>query len=349
MRAIKKIMILVLIVIPRFAFTQDKLSNAEKDSVIVKIKELIIENYVFVNEITNVNHSIDSLFKTEKYNKITNYKEFAQTLTDDLRGITKDLHFRVNYNPDFIKMILSEPEDDEEEDTNWEKEQGLKENFGFSKIEILDGNIGYFKFNFFYPFEMVKPTIDATMGFIAHTDAIIIDLTDNQGGYGTTDNYIGSFFLGEKPIQWTVSFDRPSNKKTSDSTFSNIGAQRMIDKPLYILTSKNTVSNAEKFAYCLQKLDRAKIVGTKSAGAANGSDFLVINRNFGIQIPVVKIIIPTTNSNWEGIGVQPDIESTKERALKVAYLEALNMLIKKTDDSEQIKKYEEIKTKINNR
>lgn len=349
MRTIKKLLILILIFSPRLSYSQAKLSTTEKEKVITKIKELIVDNYIFINDTEHVNSALDSLYQTGKYDKVKENGDFAQILTNDLRGITKDLHFRVNYNPDFIKMILSEPESDEEEDLNWEREQGLKENFGFSKIEILDGNIGYIKFNFFYPFEMVKPTIDAAMGFVANTDALIIDLMDNQGGYGPTDNYLGSYFFDNKLIHWASSYDRPMNKRTSDSTFSEVGGKRMIDIPVTLLISKNTVSNAEKFAYCLQNLDRVKVIGNTSAGAANGSDFFVINENFGIQIPVVTITIPTTNSNWEGIGVQPDIEVKKEEALGVAYLEILNTLIEDSNDSEQIKKYNTIKTKLNNR
>lgn len=349
MRTIKKILILSLILAPRLAFSQDKLSTTEKETVIIKIKELISDNYIFIKEIERVNRFLDSLYQTGKYDKIAEFGDFAETLTNDLRGTTKDLHFRVNYNPDFIKMILSEPESDEEEDLNWEREQGLKENFGFSKIEILEGNIGYLKFNFFYPLKMVKPTIDAAMGFVANTDALIIDLMDNQGGYGPTDNYLGSYFFDNKLIHWASSYDRPMNKRTSDSTFSEIGGKRMIDMPITLLISKNTVSNAEKFAYCLQNLHRVKVIGNASAGAANGSDFLVINENFGIQIPVVTITIPTTNTNWEGTGVQPDIEVKKEEALRIAYLDIINTMIEDSDDSEQIKKYNDIKTKLNNR
>lgn len=349
MRTIKKVLILTLIILPGLAFSQNKLSTTEKETVITKIKELIRDNYIFINDIEHVNSSLDSLYQTGKYDKVKEFGDFAQTLTNDLRGITKDLHFRVNYNPDFIKTILSEPESNEEDDLNWEKEQGLKENFGFSKIEILDGNIGYIKYNFFYPFEMVKPTIDAAMGFVNNTDALIIDLMDNQGGYGTSDNYLGSFFFGEEPIFWSYSYDRPTDKRASDSTFKEIGGKRYLNKPIFILVSKNTFSNGEKFAYCMKHLDRATIVGINTPGAANGADFLVLNNNFGIQIPVCQTIIPATNSNWESIGVKPDIEATNNDALKVAYLETINVLIKKTDDSEQIKKYDEIKTKINNR
>ena len=347
MRKLKNIITIVLILFPALVFSQNKLSDNEKYAVITKVKELIVDNYIFVNKIEHVNNAIDSLYQTGKYDKINEHGEFAWTLTEDLRGIAKDLHFRVNYNPDFIKMILSEPEEeDEEEDLNWEKEQGMKENFGFSKIEILDGNVGYIKFNFFYPFEMVKPTIDAAMGFVSNTDALIIDLIGNQGGYGPTDNYLGSYFFSKNPVHWVSSYDRPMDKRTSDSTFREIGGKRMIDIPLILLVSKNTVSNAEKFSYCLQKLDRAKIIGTNTAGAANGSDFLVVNENFGIQIPVVTITVPTTNSNWEGVGVLPDIKTTENEALKVAYLETLDSLITRTDDTDKIKQYNEIIAKI---
>ncbi len=239
MKKLKKISTLFLILIPSFTFSQKVIPVNEKVSVIERIKELIDSNYIFVDQIEYVNNSLDSLNSIGKYEQITDYGKFAWTLTEDLRKITKDLHFRVNYNPDFIKMILSEPEeDDEEEDLNWEKEQGLKENFGFSKIEILDGNIGYIKFNFFYPYAMAKPTIDVAMGFVSNTNALIIDLIDNEGGYGPTDNYLGSYFFNNSPIHWVSSYDRPMDKRTSDSTFSEIGGKRMIDIPLILLVSK---------------------------------------------------------------------------------------------------------------
>ncbi len=346
----KKLTTLLLIIfgLNTLGFSQNTISKEEKDSIIVKIKTLIKENYVFEDKVKFINRSLDDLYKT-KYDTIDKFGQFAGELTKDLREISNDKHFRVNYNPKFIKMILSEPEETPEEEIEWEKEQGLKENFGFEKLEILEGNIGYLRFNFFYPLKLVKSTIDASIEFLKYTDGIIIDLRDNQGGYGPTDNYLASYFFDNNPIHWSTNFEKPINKITNDSTFNDITIKDLVDKPLYILISNNTVSNAEKFSYAMKHLDRAILVGEKSYGAANGTDFLILNENYGIQVPVCNITIPTTNGNWEAIGVKPDIESKKEDSFNIAYIEIVNTLIAKTDDSEQKKKYNKIKNKINNR
>jgi len=346
----KKLTIIVLITfgLYKIGISQNTISMEEKDSIIVKIKTLIKENYVFEDKVDFINKSLDDLYKI-KYDSIERYGQFAGELTKDLREISNDKHFRVNYNPSFIKMILSEPEETAEEEIEWEKEQGLKENFGFEKLEILEGNIGYLRFNFFYPLELVKNTIDASMEFLKYTDGIIIDLRDNQGGYNPTDNYLASYFFDNNPIYWSSTFDKPANKVTNDSTFYEIPKTDLEDKPVYILISSNTVSNGEKFSYCMKHLERATLVGTKTYGAANGSDFLILNQNYGIQVPVSNITIPTTNENWESVGVEPDIESKKENSFDIAYIEILNNLIGNSDNPEQIKKYNDIKIKLNNR
>jgi hypothetical protein len=41
---------------------------------------------------------------------------------------------------------------------------------------------------------------------------------------------------------------------------------------------------------------------------------------------------PITESNWEGVGVQPDVAVSEEEALDTAYLMALRHLKETTDD-----------------
>jgi C-terminal processing protease CtpA/Prc len=51
-----------------------------------------------------------------------------------------------------------------------------------SRNEILPSNIGYVKFDGFMDASFCGPTVVAAMGFVAHTDALIIDLRQNGGG-----------------------------------------------------------------------------------------------------------------------------------------------------------------------
>ena len=89
----------------------------------------------------------DHLEKKE-YDKITSAKELAQTLTEQLQAVSKDKHLRVIYTYSAAPPALMK--EDGKPDFQKQKEmlakmkaQGTAMNFGFEKVERLDGNIGY--------------------------------------------------------------------------------------------------------------------------------------------------------------------------------------------------------------
>lgn len=360
MKLLKHTCVLFLFSLPTVAFSQNTITSKEKDNTIESIKTLIDLNYVFEGKTQHINTSIDSLNQTGKYNTIADYKAFAQALTDDLVGITNDKHFLVTYNPELIKSRRTrsdqpdEVQDDEAEDEeiDWNLWYAKKENFGFEKIEILDGNIGYVKLNFWHPLDWAKPTIDAAMRFVSHTDALIIDLTENQGGYSPTESYLGSYFFDEAPLAWMSSYDRPTGVTSTDSTFQDVGGDRYLNRPVYILVSENTFSLAEKFAYSMKHFGKATIIGQASAGAAHAINFLEVDDKYMIQIPVMYNIHPVTNTDWEGTGVIPHISTSKDEALTVAYLQALEVQIEIAREANYqtlLKRYDKIKAEITNR
>ena len=89
-------------------------------------------------------------------------------------------------------------------------------------------------------------------------------------------------------------------------------------RPVYILTSRRTFSAAEGFAYDLQALDRATIVGERTGGGAHPYENVRVGPHFVLGLPTARSLNPITGTNWQGTGVRPDIEVEADSALAVA-------------------------------
>jgi retinol-binding protein 3 len=68
-------------------------------------------------------------------------------------------------------------------------------------------------------------------------------------------------------------------------------------------------------------------------------DRLVISEKFIISLPVGRAINPITQTNWEGVGVEPHIKVGREEALRTAQIKALESLSGKAT-GEAKKQYE---------
>ncbi|MEL6354847.1 MAG: S41 family peptidase, partial [Cyanobacteria bacterium J06627_28] len=125
----------------------------------------------------------------------------------------------------------------------------------------------------------------------------------------------------------------PKEDKIQQSwTLPHVTGQRYLDKPVYILIGPETFSAAEEFAYNLQHLKRAVIVGETTAGGANPGAGFRLHDHFWMFIPTGQAISQTTGENWEGSGVVPDFKVPTELALKTAQLLAFRKLLR--DDAE---------------
>lgn len=351
------------------AHSQKALKKSEKTQVIDQVKALIADNYVFAEQVNYIHHSLDSLTRTTTYTDLNDFKDFADVLTDHLVQVTGDKHFKVQFNPELVqsrrewtKRQQENSQDEESErvaprasdddSIDWNLWYAQKENFGFGNIKILEGNIGYMKFDFWQPLDWVRPTIDAAMRFVGHTDALIIDLTENQGGYSPSDSYLGSYFFDEEPTLWASSYYRPTGETASVYTFEELGTERYLHRPVYILVSDQTFSLAEKFAYSMKHFGKAIIIGQTSAGAAHAIDFIEVNDHYLIQLPIMYNIHPVTKTDWEGVGVIPDIEAPRRETLQIAHLTALDDLTERAAGKQKerlLELYEKARTTLANR
>jgi len=215
-----------------------------------------------------------------------------------------------------------------------------KTNFGFKKVEILDGNIGYLQLLDFGETRYAGEILVGAMCFLANTDALIIDLRQNGGGYAWTVQLLASYFFAENtdPVHLEDIYTRPENVTRNLLTLPYVPGKRMADKDLYILTSKRTFSAAESFTYAMKNIKRATVIGENTKGGAHPtSDYLII-KDFILTVPTGRSISPITKTDWEGVGVKPHIEVEAEKALNRAHILAIEKKIKKTSDKENKKK-----------
>jgi len=102
---------------------------------------------------------------------------------------------------------------------------------------------------------------------------------------------------------------------------------RIVTTPVFILTSEDTFSAGEAFAYTLQAQQRATIIGEVTRGGAHPGDMHQLGHQLQAFIPKGRPIDAVTGSNWESDGVQPDIRVPAAEALDTAHRLALNSII----------------------
>lgn len=289
----------------------------EKEETIKGIDHLLTEYYLFPKIATSIIAVLHSNFKSGKYDNTTNPKEFSRLITSDLQSINNDLHLKLKYDPeDTIGRLKPKLEH--------RIKKSKKDNFGFIEVKILKGNVGYLKLNRFENPIFSGDTLTATMNFLCNTDALIIDIMDNPGGNIPMGELMSSYFFNDRVHLNSYEY-REYDIVHHTYTAPYVYGQQYLNKDLYILISNNTASLAESFSYELKHLERAVIIGEQSVGAAHSGSHRSI-RNFKLYVPNGRSIHPITKSNWEGIGVTPDIKVSKTDALSTAYFVALQKL-----------------------
>lgn len=288
----------------------------------VLLKELN-DTYVFAETAKKMETDIRARIGAKEYDTITSARAFAEKLTSDLQAISKDKHIRVRYSHQVLpsRQDRREPTAAETEQSKW---FNRRINYGFEKVERLNGNVGYIDLRGFSDEEAGAETVAAAMTFLKNTEALIFDLRQNGGGNPAMIALISSYLFGDKPVHLNDLYWRKANKTNEFWTKPESAKIKFGDKDIYVLTSNYTFSGAEEFAYNLKNLKRATIIGETTGGGAHPGGVVRLGDHFGVFIPGGRAINPISKTNWEGTGVEPDIKAPKEQALKIAYIMALN-------------------------
>lgn len=300
---------------------------ADRKRLVDEVLQALDKNFVFPERLAQQRPELVRRWSTPEFGRLTSAKAVAAAIDRDLAELFHDKHLGIRLRrPGGPAPHAGEPTAAEQ--AAMEKELA-REHFGFVRAEVLDGNIGYLKIDSFAPSEFAgtqRALIDA-MGFVADTDGLILDVRGNHGGDGDTVALLMSYLLDTKRLLLNE-FYRPTGLSREDWTRETVAGRRYGEKrPLWVLTSDETFSAAEELAYDVQTLKRGTLVGQTTGGGANHNMFVPVGRGFAMSIPCGTTKSPVTGTNWEGVGVKPELASESGKALEVA-LEAARHVIK---------------------
>lgn len=163
--------------------------------------------------------------------------------------------------------------------------------------------------------------IDRVFSTFTESDGIIIDLRRCKGGDASMVKFISSYFFDEPThlLSSTVGVDQEGNRSPVERWATpNQLSDQFANKPLKILLSSKTFSAAESFAFAMQALGRAELIGETTGGGGYMSDFYPLPYRLGASISIGRTFDPRTGKDWQGRGVVPGLKVDSEVALTTA-------------------------------
>lgn len=142
----------------------------------------------------------------------------------------------------------------------------------------------------------------------ADSEAVVLDLRNNPGGFLEGAVFIASEFLdgGIVVLQENSEGERTPFRVTREGRLKRI--------PLTVLINKGSASASEIVAGALQDRGRAKLLGEKSFGKGTIQEAQDLSGGAGIHITVAKWLTPDGRWVNDTQGLEPDvkIESSKD-------------------------------------
>ena len=311
---------------------------AARTEILSWVAETLTERYVDPEAARAMVDEVGAKAAAGAYDTLDAADAYLGALEQDLRAVSSDKH---------LGLWLERLEDVKSDDADYTPadpdyvEHLRRTNYGFKKVEILPGNVGYIRIDEFAHPALGGPTAVAVMNTVGAVDALIIDLRWNGGGAGLV-NFISGYFFDE-PTHLNDVWVRSSGETSQGWTPEYTPGTSLSQVPLFILISNQTFSAAEDFAYGLQQAGRATVVGERSKGGGHPVEIVRMIRDdmaVAMQIPNARSVNRNTGSSWEGVGVAPDVEVAASQALAAAYEAAAGILLERANGEDERRRVE---------
>lgn len=305
------------------------MSASENRAVVLSLAAVLRERFAFRERGAAAAREIEVLEQRGVFKDARTAAELQSLIDTQITPLVNDRHFRVRYMGPEMIAAFSEAPPSAEEVAAYHEEVRLRGG-EIPEVRWLAGNVGYLRINMFLDAEPSIEKLGAAMGMLADTGALIIDVRGAPGGEPAgVANVIGHLVTERTATVRTQDRFAPSASRTY---YAEPRSPGFTNRPVYVLIDGSTGSGAEEFAYDLQAMKRATLVGVTTYGAATPGGFRPLAEGFAAFIPMQIVTNTVTGGNWEGVGVSPDIAVPAEEALARAHRLALEAILENAQD-----------------
>lgn len=284
-----------------------------------------LAHYVMVERIPAIRARLQA--RREALMALADPEAFHAALNAELLAVSGDQHLQVwieGRSRDEVEAAGERPTMEQLAAVEAANDWGVRE------ARVLDGRVAYLNLASFSGHPDSPAAIDAVMERLAGARALVLDLRENLGGGEPSLRQLMGHLAPEPMRLEDIQFRRcrPNPDDPEDciadgrDTFERyahaVAAPAFPDQPILVLVGPGTFSAAEAVAYDLQATGRAVVIGETTGGGANPSIAMDLGPWFTVIMPIGEARHPVTGTNWEGVGVQPDVVVPVEQALEAA-------------------------------
>lgn len=323
----------MLLSFPTFA-ADTPLNASDRDAIVQTLIAKMNANYIDPAVAERVSHAIAGKHAKGGYASAATAPALSEALAKDLREFSGDKHFGAGIYEGFRESNNTADVPNRAKIDEW-REQTARRGYDIEKIERLPGNVGYIELRGFGGPEFVGPAYTAAMSLMAGTDALILDLRRNGSGSPASVAYLMSHFFPFGDERHLIDmYNRPNDTTRQFWTVKTVALR--YDKPVYVLTSGRTFSAGEDCAYDFQTQKRGTLVGETTGGGSNPVSWFSVGNGIVVSVPTSRTTNFVTKTNWERVGVKPDIAVPAAQALQTAHAAILrNLAASAKDDKER--------------